>query len=207
TGRPWHALRTPLMTLVRLKGSVTPDRLTTMSEHVSTVVKRREQSGHWRRLRMDVPSSVVRLSTRRLSGCLQKGQCMKSQPSSQQTQWPRQATRAPRSDSSIGDLRGSEDPGDHNFWAAGAIQPLDVGIGSYIHAVHAFRLPPRRQHTCAPCRAPHTGERCGSAMEGPCDFWRCRGLPGGLVRLLKRSWRDSCDSWRERGPLPGGREA
>jgi hypothetical protein len=41
-----------------------------MSEHVSTVVKRREQSGHWRRLRIDVPSSVVRLSTTRLSGCL-----------------------------------------------------------------------------------------------------------------------------------------
>jgi hypothetical protein len=52
-----------------------------MSEHVSTVVKRREQSGHWRRLRIDVPSSVVRLSTTRLSGCLQKGQCMELQPS------------------------------------------------------------------------------------------------------------------------------
>ncbi|GAA2232756.1 hypothetical protein GCM10010104_28740 [Streptomyces indiaensis] len=74
------------MIFVRLKGSVTPDRFTTMSEHVSTVVKRREQSGHWRRLRIDVPSSVVRLSTTRLSGCLQKGQCMKKQPSSQQTQ-------------------------------------------------------------------------------------------------------------------------
>ncbi|GAA0916823.1 hypothetical protein GCM10009549_33310 [Streptomyces thermoalcalitolerans] len=66
--------------MVRLNGSVTPDRLTTMSEHVSTVVNRREQSGHWRRLRMDVPSSVVRLSTTRLSGCLQKGQCMNSNP-------------------------------------------------------------------------------------------------------------------------------
>ncbi|GAT81613.1 hypothetical protein STXM2123_2314 [Streptomyces sp. F-3] len=65
---------------MRLNGSVTPDRLTTMSEHVSTVVNRREQSGHWRRLRMDVPSSVVRLSTTRLSGCLQKGQCMDSNP-------------------------------------------------------------------------------------------------------------------------------
>jgi SOS-response transcriptional repressor LexA len=39
--------------------------LTTISEHVSTVVKRREQSGHWRRLRIDVPSSVVRLSMRK----------------------------------------------------------------------------------------------------------------------------------------------
>ncbi|GAA4820512.1 hypothetical protein GCM10023220_61930 [Streptomyces ziwulingensis] len=74
------------MILVRLNGSVTPDRLITMSEQVSTVVNRREQSGHWRRLRIDVPSSVVRLSTTRLSGCLQKGQCMYSEPSSQQTQ-------------------------------------------------------------------------------------------------------------------------
>ncbi|GAA3390016.1 hypothetical protein GCM10017752_16810 [Streptomyces roseoviridis] len=68
--------------MVRLKGSVTPDRFTTMSEHVSTVVKRREQSGHWRRRRIDVPSSVVRLSTTRLSGCLQKGQCIGSDPPS-----------------------------------------------------------------------------------------------------------------------------
>ncbi|GGZ89324.1 hypothetical protein GCM10010389_29530 [Streptomyces echinoruber] len=65
---------------------MTPDRFTTIREHVSTVVNRREHSGHWRRLRIDVPSSVVRLSTTRLSGCLQKGQCMDSQPSSQQTQ-------------------------------------------------------------------------------------------------------------------------
>src|SRR3954447_19911688 len=130
TGLPWHALRTPLMTLVRLKGSVTPDRLTTMSEHVSTVVKRREQSGHWRRLRIDVPSSVVRLSTTRLSGCLQKGQCMISNPphsrlnSSAEPHGPLEA--AP----SIGDHSGRGDPGDHNFWAAVAIQALHVGIGT-----------------------------------------------------------------------------
>lgn len=83
TGLPWHALRTPEMTLVRLKGSVTPLRLTTISEQVSTVVKRREQSGHCRRRRIDVPSSVVRLSTTLLSGCLQKGQCMAPNPPSQ----------------------------------------------------------------------------------------------------------------------------
>jgi hypothetical protein len=47
-----------------------------MSEHVSTVVKRRVHPGHWRRLRIDVPSSVVRLSTTRLSACRQKGQCI-----------------------------------------------------------------------------------------------------------------------------------
>ncbi|GDY57179.1 hypothetical protein SVIO_078020 [Streptomyces violaceusniger] len=82
TGRPWHALRTPEMTLSRLKGSVTPLRLITMSDAVSTVVKRREQSGHWRRLRIEQPSSVVRLSTTRLSGCLQKGQCMTPIPPS-----------------------------------------------------------------------------------------------------------------------------
>src|SRR4051794_21261336 len=97
TGRPWHALRTPLMTLVRLKGSVTPDRLTTISEHVSTVVKRREQSGHWRRLRIDVPSSVVRLSTTRLSGCLQKGQCMAPTLLHSTTHRPLETSRAPRS--------------------------------------------------------------------------------------------------------------
>src|SRR5690606_14420576 len=66
---------------------------------------------------------------------------------------------------------------------------------------------PSAAHVCPLSRSAHGGTRCGSAMEGPCDFWRCRGLPGGLVRLLERSWRDSCDSWRERGPLPGGREA
>ncbi|GAA2388071.1 hypothetical protein GCM10010378_31470 [Streptomyces viridochromogenes] len=36
---------------------------------------------------------------------------------------------------SIGDLRASEDRGRHNFWAAAAIQPLDVGVGPYIHAI------------------------------------------------------------------------
>jgi hypothetical protein len=71
------------MTLVRLKGSVTPLRLITISEALSTVVNRREQSGHCRRRRIEVPSSVVRLSTTRLSGCLQKGQCMSPNSPSQ----------------------------------------------------------------------------------------------------------------------------
>ncbi|GGV28246.1 hypothetical protein GCM10010495_50500 [Kitasatospora herbaricolor] len=75
TGRPWQALRTPEMTFSRLNGSVTPLRLTTISAAVSTVVNRRLQSGHWRRRRIELPSSVVRLSTTRLSECLQKGQC------------------------------------------------------------------------------------------------------------------------------------
>ncbi|GAA1571091.1 hypothetical protein GCM10009731_26440 [Streptomyces globosus] len=54
-------------------------------------MKRREQSGHWRRLRIDVPSSVVRLSTTRLSGCLQKGQCMVPHPSLGTTESPLRA--------------------------------------------------------------------------------------------------------------------
>lgn len=32
---------------------------------------------------------------------------------------------------SIGQFGFGSDPRDHNFWAAVAIQPLDVGIGSY----------------------------------------------------------------------------
>ncbi|MET9872282.1 hypothetical protein ABZZ16_40410, partial [Streptomyces sp. NPDC006386] len=39
-----------------------------------------ERAGLLADLRIDVPSSVVRLSTTRLSGCLQKGQCMNSNP-------------------------------------------------------------------------------------------------------------------------------
>nr|BFD82261.1 hypothetical protein StreXyl84_16620 [Streptomyces sp. Xyl84] len=33
---------------------------------------------------------------------------------------------------SIGDAGRTEDPGEHNLWAAVAIQPLDVGIGWYV---------------------------------------------------------------------------
>ncbi|GAA2625535.1 hypothetical protein GCM10009863_45250 [Streptomyces axinellae] len=66
------------MTLSLLKGSVTPLRLITVSDAFSTVVKRREQWGHWRRRLIAAPSSAVRLSTTRLSGCRQKGQCIDS---------------------------------------------------------------------------------------------------------------------------------
>ena len=59
TGRPWHALRTPLATLARLNGSVTPLRFTTVSVTVSAVVKRLPHSGHCRRRRMLVPSAVA----------------------------------------------------------------------------------------------------------------------------------------------------
>src|SRR5665647_1538182 len=76
TGRPWQALRTPTRTLPRLNGSVTPLRLTTERLAVSTVVKRRLQAWHWRRRRIAVPSSAVRLSMTRLSLWRQKGQCM-----------------------------------------------------------------------------------------------------------------------------------
>jgi hypothetical protein len=42
---------------------------------VSSVVKRRLQAGHWRRLRMQAPSSVVLESMTRESVCRQNGQC------------------------------------------------------------------------------------------------------------------------------------
>ena len=58
------------------KGSTTPDRLTTDNEKTSTVEKRLPQFGHWRRLRIDEPSSAVRESTTRESECLQNGQYM-----------------------------------------------------------------------------------------------------------------------------------
>ena len=67
TGRPWQALRTPASTLARLKGSAAPDRFVTVRLALSRVVKRRLHSGHWRRRRMALPSSVVRLSMTRES--------------------------------------------------------------------------------------------------------------------------------------------
>ncbi len=76
TGRPWQAFRTPRSTLLRLNGSLAPDRLTTLRLALSSVVKRRPHSGHWRRRRMAVPSSVVRESMTRESVCRQNGQCM-----------------------------------------------------------------------------------------------------------------------------------
>ena len=80
TGRPWQALRTPTRTLARLNGSVAPERLTTLRLAVSTVVKRRLHSGHWRRRRMLEPSSVVRLSMTRESVWRQNGQCTVGPP-------------------------------------------------------------------------------------------------------------------------------
>src|SRR3954447_4285920 len=74
TGRPWHARRTPSMTLLRSKGSLTPLRLTTASTGSSTVVNRRPHTGHDRRRRVVAPSSVSRESMTRLSGLWQKGQ-------------------------------------------------------------------------------------------------------------------------------------
>src|SRR5689334_14872960 len=74
TGRPWHALRTPVTILVRLNGSVTPLRLTTARTASSTVVNRLPHSGHERRRRISWPSSASRESTTRESGCRQYGQ-------------------------------------------------------------------------------------------------------------------------------------
>jgi uncharacterized Ntn-hydrolase superfamily protein len=64
-----------LMIFSRLNGSVAPERFTTDRLAVSTVVNRRLQAGHWRRRRIDKPSSDVRESTTRESACRQKGQC------------------------------------------------------------------------------------------------------------------------------------
>ncbi|GAA1493365.1 hypothetical protein GCM10009627_17110 [Curtobacterium herbarum] len=76
TGRPWQAFRTPEMIFSRLNGSRTPLRFTTFNDAVSVVENRRPQFGHWRRRRMEVPSSLVRESTTRESGWRQKGQNM-----------------------------------------------------------------------------------------------------------------------------------
>ena len=76
TGRPWHALRTPEMIFSRLNGSATPLRLITLRLAVSVVLNRRPHSGHCRRRRIARPSSLVRESMTRLSGCRQNGQNM-----------------------------------------------------------------------------------------------------------------------------------
>src|SRR5680860_1535486 len=90
--RQWHALRTPATTLSRLNGSVAPERLTTVRLVVSTVVKRRPHSGHWRRRRIAAPSSAVRESTTRESEWRQNGQCI----------WPLLLPRCPPAvDSSV----------------------------------------------------------------------------------------------------------
>src|SRR5699024_8609089 len=81
TGRPWQALRTPLITLARLNGSATPERLITLSEVVSNVVNRLSNDRHSRRRRIAEPSSSERESTTqesttRDSSCRQNGQCI-----------------------------------------------------------------------------------------------------------------------------------
>src|SRR5690625_3359206 len=63
------------MILVRLNGSVTPERLATMSRTFSCVVNRRSQTGQLRRRRMAAPSSADLLSITRVSGWRQNGQC------------------------------------------------------------------------------------------------------------------------------------
>src|SRR5690606_19028164 len=63
------------MIFSRLNGSTTPERLTTERLAVSIVVNLRPHSGHWRRRRIDAPSSEVLESTTRESPCLQNGQC------------------------------------------------------------------------------------------------------------------------------------
>ena len=68
TGRPWHAFRTPATTLLREKGSITPERLTTWKDEVSSVVNRFLQDVHSLRLRIEAPSSAIRVSTTRESG-------------------------------------------------------------------------------------------------------------------------------------------
>src|SRR5690606_18412173 len=70
------ALRTPDITLSRLNGSATPERLITIRLAVSVVEKRPPHSGHCLRRRMDRPSSLVRESMTRESECRQNGQCM-----------------------------------------------------------------------------------------------------------------------------------
>src|SRR5699024_10605806 len=76
TGRPWQALRTPLITLARLNGSATPERLITLIEVVSNVVNRLSHDRHSRRRRIAEPSSSERESTTRDSSCRQNGQCI-----------------------------------------------------------------------------------------------------------------------------------
>ena len=83
TGRPWHALRTPEITFWRLKGSTAPERFATCSWKVSVVEKRMPQSEHWRRRRIDVPSSAERESTTRVSSLRQYGQNTRISPQSQ----------------------------------------------------------------------------------------------------------------------------
>jgi hypothetical protein len=69
-----------------VKGSVAPLRLATIKITDSCVVNLRPHSGHALRRRIAAPSSAVRLSMTRLSGCLQNGQKTPSPPRARQLQ-------------------------------------------------------------------------------------------------------------------------
>src|SRR5699024_12606474 len=64
------------MTLSRLNGSATHERLITLSEVVSNLVNRLSHDRHSRRRRIAEPSSSERESTTRDSSCRQNGQCI-----------------------------------------------------------------------------------------------------------------------------------
>lgn len=97
---------------------------------------------------------------------------------------------------SIGDRRRFADRGDHNFWAASAIQPLDVGIEPHKHAVRA-RVGPQHAGLRGPgdpaltgpapaARGPRQARRerltatrrevrphlCDAYEDAPCDAYR-----------------------------------
>lgn len=96
---------------------------------------------------------------------------------------------------SIGDGRDSGDPGDHNFWAAAAIQPLDVVIGLHKHAVRACRTRIGMCHTTVP--SPRTRGRTPVP-------------PGHLRRYRERGTEEAWGSRTERdrpptAGTPGGR--
>src|SRR5699024_10062401 len=76
TGRPWQALPTPLITLARMNASATPERIITLREALSNVVKSMSHDRHSQRKRIAEPSSSERESTTRHSSCRQNGQCI-----------------------------------------------------------------------------------------------------------------------------------
>ncbi len=120
TGRPWHALRTPLMTFVRLNGSVTPLPL---DHHQRARLHGREPTGAVRTLAAPADRRAVVGRTTvddAAVGVPAEGAVHGLQPSlTARLNSPRQGPSEPlEAAPSIGDARGTEDPGDHNFWAA-----------------------------------------------------------------------------------------
>ena len=67
TGRPLQALRTPATAFSRSNGSLAPDRFSTVSWAISTVVNRLLHAEQERRRRIEVPSSATRESITRVS--------------------------------------------------------------------------------------------------------------------------------------------